>query len=150
MFNDAKNQKSKFLPQPGFELQGSQHWSKIGDFLTFIPFFRDEKAGFEIFKPDFRILRAILPPWARKPKKNFSQLAKNCFYLSKWIFPYLSLRFFHPFDVYCFNHKSCFLSKIFRNHYESLKFATNCVLINLLKTSNTINRYSNMSCVRVK
>ena len=79
MFNDAKNQKSKFLPQPGFELQGSQHWSKIGDFLTFIPFFRDEKNGFEIFKPDFRIRGAILPPGPENQRKNFSSSPKIVF-----------------------------------------------------------------------
>ena len=82
MSTDSKFERKKILAQLGKAVACPQHRSKIGVFSTFIPFFGDEKNGFEIFEADIRIRDTILPHWVRKPEKKFSQLAKYYFILS--------------------------------------------------------------------
>ena len=86
MSTDPKYERKKILAQLGKAVACPQHRSKIGVFSTFIPFFGDEKTGFEIYKPDIRIPDTILPYWVRKPEKKIPQLAKYYFILSKDFF----------------------------------------------------------------
>ena len=73
------NSKEKNLAHLGLAVQGPEHWSKISVFLTFIPFFGDEKTDFETFKRDIPICDAILPLGPENQRNSFPSSPKIVF-----------------------------------------------------------------------